>query len=100
MPLWLTQGARFSKQEAIWPRLSDNDTQPDEFLEEEVQSLRERYCPRKGLTDLSSLTKRLNDSIAKVFKSRCEDFGLERLRIYSLQEEQERELVPETQHER
>ncbi|KAF5545127.1 hypothetical protein FMEXI_6178 [Fusarium mexicanum] len=100
MPLWLTQGARFSKQEAIWPRLSDNDTKPDEFLEEEVQSLREGYCPRKGLADLSSLTERLNDSITKVFKSRCEDFGLERLRTCSLQEEQERELTPETQHER
>ncbi|KAF5540060.1 hypothetical protein FNAPI_10600 [Fusarium napiforme] len=100
MPLWLTQGVRFSKQEAIWSLLSDDETKPDEFLEEEGQSLRERYLPQKCRTDLSSLTQGLNDSIAKVFKSRCEDFGLERLRSCSLQEEQERELAPETQHER
>ncbi|KAF5718422.1 hypothetical protein FMUND_5281 [Fusarium mundagurra] len=100
MPLWLTQGVRFSKQEAIWSRLCDNDTKADEFLEEEGRSLRERYLPRKGVTDLSSLTEGLNDSVAKVFKSRCEDFGLERLSSCSLQEEQERELAPETQHER
>ncbi|KAF4493821.1 hypothetical protein FAGAP_10050 [Fusarium agapanthi] len=100
MPLWLTQGVRFSKQESIWSRLSDNDPKADMFLEEESQSLRERYLPQKGLTDFSSLTEGLNDSVAKVFKSRCEDFGLERLRTCSLQEEQERELAPETQHER
>ncbi|KAF5620121.1 hypothetical protein F52700_11441 [Fusarium sp. NRRL 52700] len=100
MPLWLTQGVRFSKQQVIWSCLSDNDTNPDEFLEEEGQSLRERYLPQKGLAGLSSLTQGLNDAIAKVFKSRYEDFGLERLRTCSLQEEQERELSPETQHER
>ncbi|KAF5580557.1 hypothetical protein FPANT_9293 [Fusarium pseudoanthophilum] len=100
MPLWLTQGVMFSKQEAIWSRLSDNDTKPDEFLEEEGQSLRERYLPQKGRTDLSLLTQGLSDSLAKVFKSRSEGFGLERLRTCSLQEEQERELAPETQHER
>ncbi|KAF5972321.1 hypothetical protein FCOIX_9398 [Fusarium coicis] len=100
MPLWLTQGVRFPKQEAIWSRLSDNDIKPDEFLEEEGQSLRERYLPQKGLFDLSSLIEGLSDSVAKVFKSRCEDFGLERLHTCSLQEEQERELAPETQQER
>ncbi|KLO83690.1 uncharacterized protein LW93_472 [Fusarium fujikuroi] len=100
MPLWITQGVRFFKQEALWSRLSDENIKPDEFLEEEGQSLRERYFPQKGLADLSSLTEGLNDSVAKVFKSRCEEFGLERLRTYSLQEEQERELAPETQHER
>ncbi|KAF5243788.1 hypothetical protein FANTH_7982, partial [Fusarium anthophilum] len=88
MRLWLTQGVRYSKQEAIWSRLSDNDTKPDKFPSEEVQSLRERYCPQNGLTDLSSLTQGLNDSITKLFKSRCEDFGLERLRTCSLQEKQ------------
>ncbi|SCN65635.1 uncharacterized protein FFB20_01852 [Fusarium fujikuroi] len=100
MPLWITQGVRFFKQEALWSRLSDENIKPDEFLEEEGQSLRERYFPQKGLADLSSLTGGLNDSVAKVFKSPCEEFGLERLRTYSLQEEQERELAPETQHER
>ncbi|KAF5597927.1 hypothetical protein FPCIR_3503 [Fusarium pseudocircinatum] len=100
MPLWLTQGVRFFKQEAIWSHLSDDDTKPDEFLEEEGQSLRERYLPQNGLSDLSSLTDGLSAPVAKVFKSRCEDFGLERLRTCSLQEEQERELAPETQHER
>ncbi|KAF5693005.1 hypothetical protein FDENT_2443 [Fusarium denticulatum] len=100
MPLWLTQGVRFYKQEAIWSRLSDDDIKSDEFLEEEGQSLRERYLPQKGLSDLSSLTDGLSAPVAKVFKSRCEDFGLERLHTCSLQEEQERELAPETQHER
>ncbi|SCV44708.1 uncharacterized protein FFB14_08302 [Fusarium fujikuroi] len=100
MPLWLTQGVRFFKQEALWSRLSNENIKPDEFLEEEEQSLRERYLPQKGLADLSSLTERLNDSTAKLFKSRCEEFGLERLRTCSLQEEQERELAPETQYER
>ncbi|KAF5974030.1 hypothetical protein FBULB1_7934 [Fusarium bulbicola] len=65
IPLWLTQGVRSSKQQDIWSRLSDNDTKPDEFLEEEGQSLKERCVPQKGLTDLSSLTQGLNDSIAK-----------------------------------
>ncbi|KAF5635112.1 uncharacterized protein FTJAE_6495 [Fusarium tjaetaba] len=100
MPLWLAQGVRFSKQEVIWSRLSDKDTKPDEFLEDEGQSLRERYLPQKGLSDLSSLTQGLDDSVAEVFKSRCDEFGLGRLRTRSLQEEQERELAPETQHER
>ncbi|KAF5262938.1 hypothetical protein FOXYS1_6350 [Fusarium oxysporum] len=100
MPLWLTQGVRFSKQETLWSRLSDNDTKSDEFLEEEGQSLTERYRPERGLTNCSSLTEELNDSAARVFKSRCEDFGLKRLHTCSLHEEQERELAPETQHER
>ncbi|EXA33500.1 hypothetical protein FOVG_15219 [Fusarium oxysporum f. sp. pisi HDV247] len=71
MPLWLTQGVRFSKQEALWSRLSHNYTKSDEFLEEEGQSLTERYRPEKGLINLSSLTEELNDSAARVFKSRA-----------------------------
>ncbi|KAH7240809.1 uncharacterized protein BKA55DRAFT_705615 [Fusarium redolens] len=107
MPLWLTQGVRFCKQEALWSHLSDDrlieDNNPvgtHEFLEEEGQSLSERYRPQEGLTNLSSLMDELNDSVARDFKSRCEEFGLQRLHTFSLQEEQERELSPETQHER
>ncbi|KAF4946703.1 hypothetical protein FGADI_10907 [Fusarium gaditjirri] len=67
IPLWLTQGVRFSKQEALWYRVSDNSTKSDEFLEEEGQTLSERYLPQKGPTNLSSLTEGLNDNIARVW---------------------------------
>ncbi|KAF9769930.1 hypothetical protein IL306_012577 [Fusarium sp. DS 682] len=105
MPLWLTQGVRFNKQQALWSHLTDNRPLPDGtsaaqgFLEEEGQSLSKRYCPQKGLTSFSSLMDDLSGSVANDFKTRCEEFGLERLHTSSLQEEQERELSPEAQHE-
>ncbi|KAF4333347.1 hypothetical protein FBEOM_12860 [Fusarium beomiforme] len=106
MPLWLTQGVRFNKQQALWSHLSDNCALPDgssateAFLEEEGQSLSERYCPQRGVTRFSSMMDELSGFIANDFKSRCEEFGLKRLQTCSLHEEQERELSPETQHER
>ncbi|KAF4445849.1 hypothetical protein F53441_10495 [Fusarium austroafricanum] len=106
IPLWLTQGVRFNKQQELWPKFTDHEyfrsqySVAEKFLEEEGQSLSERYRPQKGPADLSLLLGQVTSSIAEEFKTRCDEFGLTRLRTSSLQEEQERELAPETQHER
>ncbi|AEO68380.1 uncharacterized protein THITE_2145549 [Thermothielavioides terrestris NRRL 8126] len=116
LPLWATQGLRHQHQEVVWKRvdacgvLSNKDV--GKYLEEEAQSLEQRYRPVLGTGETSnaqSLTARLNaaqglksrqDQVALI-RQKCVEFGLAELdAMGSLQEEQERELAPEVERER
>ncbi|TFA98909.1 hypothetical protein CCMA1212_009268 [Trichoderma ghanense] len=105
VPLWLTQGVRFYDQVALWERNSAFDSSCDDtvwakqFLEAEAQSLDFRYRPRAAL-ESSQLVQRAGPEMMVEFEKRCQEFGLKELHSSSLQEEQERELSPETERER
>ncbi|KAF5023030.1 hypothetical protein F66182_4914 [Fusarium sp. NRRL 66182] len=107
IPLWLNQGVRFSKQSTFWPEdktgqepVGVTSKWAEGFLEDEAQSLDHRYRPQKGHSELAALLDQVKGSMGDEFRSRCNEFGLTELSTCSLQEEQERELSPETQQER
>ncbi|KPA36751.1 hypothetical protein FLAG1_10461 [Fusarium langsethiae] len=102
IPLWLTQGARFSRHEVLWKQRVTEEkgcSWARGFLEDEALSLNERYRPCSGQVGLSSLWARLDGPTIDKLKARCDAFGLTKLHTSSLQEEQERELSPETEQE-
>ncbi|KAH7127985.1 hypothetical protein B0J13DRAFT_646104 [Dactylonectria estremocensis] len=70
------------------------------FLEDEAQSLDSRYRPQSSQNTLSLILQRVNTSAGGKLPRRCQEFGLMRLDQGCLQEEQERELSPETEKER
>ncbi|KAL7940125.1 hypothetical protein V8C42DRAFT_356457 [Trichoderma barbatum] len=104
VPLWLAQGVRFYEQDAMWKQSKHCDSSHEKtewakkFLEDEAQSLDLRYRPRAVL-ESTQLIQRAGLEMKREFESRCEEFGLKDLRGSSLQEEQERELSPETERE-
>ncbi|KAJ4112132.1 hypothetical protein NW768_011711 [Fusarium equiseti] len=102
IPLWLNQGVRFSRQQVFWSNYQGDDSSrwAKQFLEDESQTLDERYRPRNGRVNLDCFLEKAADSNVDVLRARCADFGLTELHRASLQEEQERELSPETEQER
>ncbi|KAF7555952.1 hypothetical protein G7Z17_g1782 [Cylindrodendrum hubeiense] len=106
VPLWLNQGVRFYQQQASWDALrpsSDPETMlacARQLMEDEAQSLSVRYRPQQAHSTISSLINRIDVDVARKFNHRCQAFGLTELRSSTLQEEQERELSPETEEER
>jgi hypothetical protein len=116
LPLWATQGIRHQHQEVVWDRvdktgeLSVDDAK--EYLEDEAQTLEQRYRPiseANGASNSQSLTSKLieatkldtrQDQVSQI-KEKCAEVGLANLdAMGSLQEEQERELAPEVERER
>jgi hypothetical protein len=71
-----------------------------QFKEDEAQSLGQRYHPQQAHPGVSSFLDHIEPCTAAEFQKRCQEFGLTELRTSSLQEEQERELSPETENER
>ncbi|KAM0416006.1 hypothetical protein ACHAPT_013033 [Fusarium lateritium] len=106
VPLWLNQGVRFCQQQAHWDGMGSTSDHTERltwarrFREAEARSLGERYSPHQARSDVGSLLSRVGVTVASEFQRRCEEFGLFELRSSSLQEEQERELSPETEQER
>lgn len=106
IPLWLNQGLRFTKQQALWDELDvcHEDASRSEcaarFMEDESQSLDRRYRPRHTGTDVSLLVDSLDSHAADELKQRCLEFGLGAVPEASFNEEQERELSPEKEQER
>ncbi|KAK2685062.1 hypothetical protein QWA68_016574 [Fusarium oxysporum] len=102
IPLWLNQGLRFSRQQVFWSQKQNDGVSrwAEQFLEEEAQTLDQRYRPRNGRMNLDSFLDKASASMANELRARCDDFGLTELHTASLQEEQERELSPETEQER
>ncbi|KAF5986478.1 hypothetical protein FCOIX_1537 [Fusarium coicis] len=102
IPLWLNQGVRFSRQQVFWsgkPRDAASQW-AEQFLEEEAQTLDQRYRPRQDRISLNSFLDQVGSSMASELRARSDEFGLTELYTASLQEEQERELSPETAQER
>ena len=100
MPLWAVQGERFLKQKHLWIDFynanstgSMAQSHAQKFLEPEAQSLEHRYRPK------------LSQNMVKYIKmdeirERCSEFDNLQFNSSALQEEQERELSPETEQER
>ncbi|KAJ4005952.1 hypothetical protein NW752_001198 [Fusarium irregulare] len=96
------QGVRFSRQQAFWSDYQGDDGSgwAEQFLEDESQTLDQRYRPRNGRVNVDAFLDKADSSKMEVLRARCDDFGLTELHTASLQEEQERELSPETEQER
>lgn len=107
VPLWLTQGLRFSRQKVIWNEGVGSMTSKDKdhcdwmskFLEDEAQSIDTRYRPGQDSLDLLLSLEGADPTMTDEFQQRCADFGVNKLHAASLQEEQERELSPEAERE-
>ncbi|KAH7019555.1 hypothetical protein EDB80DRAFT_632634 [Ilyonectria destructans] len=107
IPLWVTQGLRFYQQDRIWEQFQlpqGDQSQRVEwarrFLEEEAQSLDQRYRPRTTRQNVSAIMDQVAPAIGERFQHQCHQFGITEFGTASLQEEQERELSPETEQER
>lgn len=105
MPLWTIQGERFMQQMKIWKGMKKNDETSlskalaEQLLEDEAQSIENRYRPfAAGLhpNHLSNTT----DPDLKLIADRCSKFDGLQFNSSTLEEEQERELSPETEQER
>ncbi|OQN95283.1 hypothetical protein B0A48_18754 [Cryoendolithus antarcticus] len=105
MPLWTVQGERFIRHENLWAEVAKNGRtslsrrQAEKFLEDEAQSLDNRYRPRQKQSQMSSLATSTVPGLQRIF-DRCQQFGNLEFNSSSLQEEQERELSPEIEQER
>lgn len=113
LPLWAAQGLQHQHQELVWERaetsnkLSTVDIQ--DYMEDEAQSLEQRYRPIPRGANSQSLVSKLTkagelsarqDQVSQI-REKCQSFGLANLDAMAcLQEEQERELAPEAEHER
>ncbi|TKA23809.1 hypothetical protein B0A54_17893 [Friedmanniomyces endolithicus] len=105
MPLWAVQGERFIRQNALWEQAQDNDGHTSlsqqtakAFLENEAQTLEDRYRP--SVDPAGSLLTKSDHTDIKRIEQRCLDFENLSFSSTALQEEQERELSPEIEQER
>lgn len=105
LPLWATQGQRFERQSAVWAEARNTGHEhmskdlADKFLEDEAQSLEDRYRPRSE-TDVTSLVQAGQNKNLNLIIERCQEFNNLEFGSSTLQEEQERELSPEIEEER
>jgi len=112
IPLWATQGVRYQSHYATLSRTSDSQEEdiPEHvakaLLEEEAQSLEERYgLTRSDAGELAQLRERVDESCSTrreqldAILAKCREFELTSLSNASLREEQERELSPENERE-
>lgn len=102
--LWAAQGRRFDRQKSLWREAGSGDanlmtaTQAVKFLEDESPSLEKRYRPHVKAVETD--TDFTNDEREQQISQRCEEVGSLQFDQAALQEEQERELAPETEAER
>ncbi|OKL56628.1 hypothetical protein UA08_08214 [Talaromyces atroroseus] len=104
IPLWAAQGERFVSHARLWDEIAGHSAMSSEqaksFLEEEAQSLEQRYQPG-WKTDRPDPSEKLQgDSIYSEIVSQCKEFHVIAHHSARMNEEQERELSPEVQQER
>jgi hypothetical protein len=105
MPLWAAQGKRFEHQSTLWAEPRTNGEilmskgQAERFLEDESQTLEDRYRPRSS-TDVTSFLQASQNKNLNLMIERCREFDSLKFNSAKLQEEQERELSPEIEQER
>ncbi|KAH7080409.1 hypothetical protein BKA63DRAFT_464782 [Paraphoma chrysanthemicola] len=102
MPLWAVQGHRYETHKHLLHGANTTVLQAKAFLEDEAQSLEDRYRPRLQKDSGAGLLKdwdMSNQNICKIVK-RCQDFEAMGFGSATLSEEQERELAPEIEEER
>ncbi|TIC93966.1 hypothetical protein CH35J_009644 [Colletotrichum higginsianum] len=103
--LWANQGRRYQRHEILWDEARVDaeetelsQTQAEEFLEEEAQTIEVRYRPGHQL-DTSQISLD-NEHCADAITQRLRQFGGLKLESTTFREEQERELSPEVEQER
>lgn len=111
MPLWTIQGVRFERQKKVWAKAATangirmSQKHAEELLEEESQSIEQRYRPvaRNVDKDINSPFEEVDlegTATLRAIQARCDEFGVSNFRSAALQEEQEKELAPEIEQER
>lgn len=105
MPLWAVQGDRFVRHNDLWDQFRDetgrtslSQSRAESFLEDEAQSIENRY--RAKSTDTTAPLHEFESDDCNRIKRRCLDFENLHFNSATLQEEQERELSPEIEQER
>ena len=101
MPLWAIHGRRYQTQKALYGHEGAclSKEQAEKFLEPNCASLEDRYRPPAHEDVFTALVKHVqsdSDSIT----AHCQRFHKSELPAAELQEEQERELCPESEQER
>ncbi|KAK4574981.1 hypothetical protein LTR86_000831 [Recurvomyces mirabilis] len=105
IPLWAVQGERFIRQDKLWrDACVDNQTSltkshAEKFLEQEAQTINDRYRPRLTPSQPAYSTNASDSSLQHIVE-RCQLFSDLHFTSSTLQEEQERELSPEIEQER
>lgn len=103
IPLWAVQGKRFERQRQLWRSYSGQQEltqdQASRFLEDESQTLEQRYRPSQNPTSILGTKSPKTKNMQRIIE-RCRQFGDVSLSSTQLQEEQERELAPEIEQER
>ena len=107
MPLWITQGRRFVRQELLWMEMYHDQVEDGtahharNFLEHDAQGLESRYWPSRLISvPAEHVGDHLDHTKNAAIMARCQNFKDSPFRTSMLQEEQERELSPEVQQER
>ncbi|KAK6866259.1 hypothetical protein PG995_002787 [Apiospora arundinis] len=105
VPLWLNQAVRFGNHSKLWQEyrhgtINDPTDWAKCFLEDEAQSLEQRYRP--GIAPVNPLDTHsdIDQSFRREVEDHCGLFGLINFEAAGLHEEQERELSPEAEEER
>jgi len=106
-PLWAVQGKRYVHHQALWDvvttsgKTSLTKSHAKKFLEEEAQSIEQRYKPKfdDGNSIIQTLSASANPNLRSIAE-RCRAFDNLQFNSTTLQEEQERELSPEIEQER
>lgn len=88
MPLWAVQGHRYETHKHLLHGANTTVSQAEQFLEDEAQSIENRYTPTVKNTG-HSLLRDLADPSIKAIHARCVEFQAMGFNSASLQEEQE-----------
>jgi hypothetical protein len=88
MPLWAVQGQRYETHKHILHGGSTTTTQAEAFLENEAQTIEDRYAPIATRT-IHSIFQDLSDPNIRAIHDRCVEFQAMGFNSASLQEEQE-----------
>lgn len=104
IPIWAAQGRRFEQQRILWSEakteggLKVDQDLAEKFLESEAKSLESRYQPFYVPPPSISELPITNGSLERIVE-RCRDFGAQDDQSAGLEEQQERELMPELEEE-
>jgi hypothetical protein len=106
IPLWATQGVRHYRRRVACSTPSGLPAIPESILEEEAQSLEQRYGFGSQQAEERKIFQNdghdelvlFNEQIGAI-RQKCREFGLNAFNDSSLHEEQERELQPENERE-
>ena len=95
-PYWAQQGLAHQSRYEVWSRFCQGEATSkqlsDVWVRPEVKSLAEMYMPRHSPEDTS-------DKLPRQIREHCENLGVLSLRDIRMDEEQEREVSREIEHE-